>query len=135
MLPQRLRITEATYEHIKRTIGIAPAEQGGMLGGNRNDFIVVHFHLDDTATQTEVSYSPNYKKLNKLLDEEWNPAEINLLGFVHSHPPHIRRPSSDDLVYAHRILNAIPQLPYLLLPIIISKADTEAFELHPYAVV
>ena len=133
MVPRRLQITRDIYEQIKRTVGMSPAEQGGILGGDRNDFVVRSFHLDDTANQTGVSYSPNHKKLNQLLDKRWNPAGINLLGFVHSHPPSVRRPSSGDLIYAQRILDTIPQLPYLLSPIVVSKADTGVFELYPYA--
>lgn len=135
MIPRKLRITSDIYEQIKRTVGTVSAEQGGILGGDRNDFVVRSFHLDDAANQTGVTYSPNHKKLNQLLDKRWNPAGINLLGFVHSHPPFVLRPSLGDLIYARRILDTIPQLPYLLLPIVVSKADTGVFELYPYAAV
>ena len=67
--------------------------------------------------------------------EEWNPFGINLLGFVHSHPPGVWRPSGGDIYYAQDILKAIPDLPYLLLPIVKTKPDTGAFDIFPYAAV
>jgi len=70
-----------------------------------------------------------------LFREEWNPFGINLLGFIHSHPPGIWKPSGGDLFYARDILGAIPDLPYLLLPIVKTKPDTGAFDIFPYAAV
>lgn len=117
---------------IQQTIGCHPAEQGGPLGGNRSSGIITDFHFDNSAQRTGASYSPNTEVLNKLFAEDWNPKDINLLGFVHSHPPSFRQPSGGDIEYATRILAAIPELDYLYLPIVMSEPDTGTFALLPF---
>ncbi len=62
------------------------------------------------------------------------PLGVKIVGVVHSHPPGIARPSGGDLIYARDILDKLEELPYLLLPIIESAADTGRFSLHPYAI-
>jgi len=130
-----LSMTPLVWKQIKESVGNLPAETGGPLGGSRDTFLVERFHFDRSARQSGVTYSPDYKELNRIFREEWNPEGINLLGFVHSHPPHIWHPSGGDLSYAHDILLAIPDLPYLLLPIVKAKPDTGEFELVPFAAV
>jgi proteasome lid subunit RPN8/RPN11 len=132
---RKLRILEPVLREIERTIGSMPAEQGGALGGDRETGIVTHFHFDHSARQTGASYSPDHEFLNRLFKDEWNPAGINLLGFVHSHPPSFRRPSGGDIFYSQRILEYIPELERLFLPIIVTRPDTGSFEIFPYAVV
>lgn len=128
-------ISTTTLRQISESIGSRPAEQGGALGGNRDDDIVTHFFFDRSARRTGATYSPDHHRLNRLFDEKWNPAGINLLGFVHSHPPGCFSPSSGDIEYAERILEAIPKLKHLYLPIVMTKPDTGRFELIPYAAV
>lgn len=127
-----LKITESVLREIYLTIGSRPAESGGPLGGNRASGVVSHFHFDHSAAQTGVTYSPDYQFLNQLFENEWNPNGINLLGFVHSHPPSFRQPSGGDLEYAKRILKAIPELDGLYLPIVVTKPDTGTFEIFPF---
>ena len=131
----RLRISQPVLDDIRGSLGRLPAERGGVLGGSRADGIVSHFYFDAQADRTGGTYSPDYQTVNMLFKEEWNPAGINLLGFVHSHPPGIRHPSCGDLVYACQILQAIPELPALLLPIVMSEPDAGRFEFIPYAAV
>lgn len=130
-----LQITKPMLEKIYATVGRLPAEHGGALGGSREDGIVRYYHFDDTAQRTGATYSPNHRFLNQLFKEQWNPKGINLLGFVHSHPPGVRRPSYGDVIYAERILEYIPELDRLLLPIVISEANTGRFEILPYAAI
>lgn len=127
-----LIITESVLREIYFTIGSCPAESGGPLGGSRTSGVVTNFHFDHSAAQTGVTYSPDYQLLNQLFADDWNPKEINLLGFVHSHPPGCRQPSGGDLEYAERILEAIPELDGLYLPIIVTKPDTGSFEIFPF---
>ena len=129
-----LKMTEAVVREIYRTIGKRPAEFGGALGGDRETGLITHFQFDDAASRTGATYSPNTDFLNKLFADDWNPKGINLLGFVHSHPRGFRHPSGGDLYYAHQILTAIPELPQLFLPIVMSESDTGRFELLPYGV-
>jgi hypothetical protein len=103
-----------------------------MLGGQRVAGLVTHFHFDKSGSRSFATYSPDHVQLTKLLGEMWNPAGINLLGFVHSHPGRYSHPSPGDLVYAERILEAIPDLERLLLPIVIVGPEPE---FHPFAAV
>src|SRR5262249_45172427 len=130
----RLQITRSVMEEIRKTIGGKPAEQGGVLGGSRKDGVVRHFYFDEGAARTGITYSPNVTTINKLLIEEGNPMEINLLGFVHSHPG-LRQPSKGDLEYARKILAAIPELRRLYLPIVITESDSGCYELIAFAAV
>ena len=130
-----LRITAPVLEEIRRQIGDRRAEHGGILGGSREDGVVRHFYFDGTARRTGGTYSPDHITVNRLFKDEWNPAGINLLGFVHSHPSGFRRPSGGDLVYARNILQVIPELDRLLLPIVITRPDSGKFELLPFNIV
>ncbi|MGI8467323.1 MAG: ThiF family adenylyltransferase [Pyrinomonadaceae bacterium] len=127
-----LIISELVLREIYQTVGLRRAENGGPLGGSRSSGIVTHYHFDNSAHRTGATYSPNAELLNKLFAEEWNPQDINLLGFVHSHPPGFRQPSGGDIEYASRILAAIPKLEYLYLPIVMTKPDTGSFSLLPF---
>lgn len=113
-----LVITETVLDAIARTIADLPAEQGGLLGGSYEDGVVRYYYFDHTSARSGATYSPDHVLLTKLLETDWNPRGVRLLGFVHSHPPGCSKPSGGDLVYARRILEAIPDLPRLLLPII-----------------
>ena len=116
----QLQISKTVLDQIRQSIGRLPPESGGLLGGARETGVVTHFHFDDCAKCTGVTYTPDFESLNRLLSEHWNPKGIRLLGFVHSHPPWIRRPSTGDLAYAERLLKANQELDRLLLPIAIS---------------
>ncbi len=79
-----LVILKSVMQEIENTIGMSRAEQGGPLGGNRNSGVITDFHFDNSAHRTSATYSPNIELLNKLFADDWNPQNINLLGFVHS---------------------------------------------------
>ena len=120
-----LVITETVLDAITRTIAALPAEQGGLLGGRYEDGVVRYYYFDHTSDRSGATYSPDHVLLTKLLEADWNPHGIRLLGFVHSHPPGCNQPSGGDLTYARRILEAIPDLPRLLLPIITKPIDSD----------
>lgn len=133
--PAPLVLTSRAHEALRRTIGAQPAETGGPLGGRRGSGVVEHLAADPTARRNSVQYYPDQPAVNALLRERWNPAGVNLLGFAHSHPYGAVRPSGQDLRYATQILDAIPELDRLLLPIVQSSADGPAFAVHGYAAV
>jgi proteasome lid subunit RPN8/RPN11 len=130
-----LYLDREVYDQIARTVGRKRAEQGGALGWREDERVVRYFQFDDTAARTGATYSPDSATLNAMFQNDWNPRGIRLAGFVHSHPPGLTRPSSGDLAYAKRILAAIPDLPYLLLPIAQTVPDTGEFRLVPFVVV
>jgi proteasome lid subunit RPN8/RPN11 len=130
----RFCLARDVYEEIARTVGSKKAEQGGALGWREDERVVRYFRFDDTAATTGATYSPDDKALNAMFQRDWNPRGIRLAGFVHSHPSGLARPSSGDLAYSKRILAAIPDLPYLVLPIAQTVPDTGEFRLVPFLV-
>lgn len=129
----QLCLTVDVLAAIRASVGSHSPETGGMLGGSREDYVVRHFHFDSTAQRNRATYSPDHMMLNRLLSQEWNPNGINFLGFIHSHPGGPPHPSRGDEIYAARILGAIPDLRYLLLPIVILEAQGGGFKIHPFA--
>ena len=134
-MKQTLRMTAQVFAEIERTVGSLPAEQGGILGGNPNEGVISHYHFDAEGSRTGVTYSPNAKLLTELLQKEWNPRGIRLMGFVHSHPRSFRRLSSGDIFYAERILGVNEEMAALYLPLVMSAGDAGRFEFLPFAVV
>src|SRR4051812_42297363 len=110
-----IKMTLAVYEAIRRSIGNANAETGGMLGGSFSEQTITDFFYDSAASRSAAAYSPDTKTVNDLLTKEWNPSGVRLFGFVHSHPAGIRQPSRGDEIYAERILSHNPELPFLAL--------------------
>jgi proteasome lid subunit RPN8/RPN11 len=130
--PEPLYVTDTVLRRIGATVGAMRAEHGGMLGGRRIRGTITDYHFDAVALRTSATYTPTTSMLNALLRDEWNPSGIDLLGFVHSHPRGMWRPSAGDRVYAEQILAAIPGMDRLLLPIAESRPDTRRFVLHPF---
>jgi proteasome lid subunit RPN8/RPN11 len=129
-----LCLSREVYDEIAQTVGSLSAEEGGALGWEEDERVVRYFRFDRTARSTGATYSPDYETLNTMFRDDWNPRGIRLAGFVHSHPPGLARPSAGDLLYAERILAAIPDLPCLLLPIVQTAPDTGTFLLVPFVV-
>lgn len=131
-IPQKLHITSEVLGQIRDTIGSMPAEQGGILGGSREEGGISHFFFDRNAKdRSSSSYTPNVKKLNRIIKHRWKPQGIDFIGFVHSHPPYTLAPSVGDREYAKRILEDM-DLPYLLIPIVTTIPDTDSFCLFPF---
>lgn len=128
-------LTAAVARSIRHSVGALPAEHGGPLGGVRGSGVVHDFHHDLSSARTRGTYYPAVDEVNRVMREEWNPRNVNLLGFVHSHPGGATRPSRNDVEYASRIMDAIPELDRFLLPIVQSAADTGTFEIRGFAAV
>lgn len=126
----RVNMTQEVFNKIKETIGEKRAETGGMLGIKNG--IIENFYFDQLGSCSGITYSPDVDSINKLLNREWNPNGINLIGFIHSHPAGIIAPSHGDKVYAQRILNAIPDMEYIYLPIVQSSGNMVDFKVYSY---
>lgn len=133
--PAPIVFTTPAWNNVRDTVGARRAESGGPLGGSRGSGVVEEFVDDTTADMTAVTYYPDFQGLNTLFRERWNPAGVNLLGVIHSHPRGAVRPSRNDLEYADRILAGIPELDRFLLPIAQTRPDTGRFTVHGYAAV
>lgn len=134
-VPDRLRVTDDVMERIRHEIGMRPAEFGGALGGDPVEGVVRHFEFDPGASRSRGTWSPDVARLNQLFKEEWNPRGIRLMGFVHSHPGGIPHPSGGDEVYARAILEAVDDMGYLMLPIVMTEPDTGCFEMSAHVAV
>jgi proteasome lid subunit RPN8/RPN11 len=130
--PEEIRMTLAVYEKIRNTIGASRAETGGMLGGDIKNGTITHFFYDKNASRSAVTYSPDTETVNRLLTEDWNPAGVRLVGFVHSHPASFFRPSGGDEIYAARILAHNKEQKFMVLPIVQSSADTREFAMRTF---
>ncbi|MDA1231858.1 MAG: hypothetical protein O2856_13885 [Planctomycetota bacterium] len=74
-----LQMTRDVYDAIRTEIGNRRPEQGGMLGGDREEGVIRSFHFDDSARRTGGTYTPDHVFLNRLLDEDWNPKGIEAI--------------------------------------------------------
>jgi hypothetical protein len=124
-------MTMTVLLNIIKTIGLRPAESGGILGGKSNT--LTHYGFDKTSDATRVTYSPDVEAVNKQLNL-WNESAVRLSAFVHSHPGKNNKPSGGDLVYAKSILGGIDDMECLWLPIVNTIPDTEAFTITPWVV-
>jgi hypothetical protein len=114
---------------VMSALSAGPPERGMLMFGFVKDGVVRQVLLDDTARCTSASYTPDFERLNRLCTEMFTPVDLVPLGFVHSHPGMLSRPSGADLEYAERILEANPYLQRLLLPIVTLEGG---FAFHPY---
>lgn len=134
-------VSASVYEEIRKVIGVHHAERGGMLVGDRQDpFRVRLHHYDAGGSMGAAMYDPDYHALNRALKELYEPNGLDMLGFVHSHPAGVRRPSGDwggnvgDMAYASATLQANPDLQVFLMPIVMTVPDSGKFEVLPFLV-
>lgn len=129
--PRVMRISWSALRTIIDTVGRRPAESGALLCGPEGGEHISQAHFDTGTYANGAAWSPNVASLNAKL-KSLNASLIRMYGFVHSHPVSITSTSGADADYAARILGAIPDMPYMWMPIVISAADAGCFELHPY---
>ena len=129
-----VKIRRSTFERIKLTVGKIPAEQGGILLGNRdgNDrekFVIEDFVFDNEAKTSAGTYTFNHEFLNRILKAAY--PNFQLVGYLHSHPPRCRELSLPDRRYFSEQFKYI-ETEKFITPIVISEADTGRFEFIPY---
>lgn len=128
-------MTSEVYERIRGTVGAAEVEQGGPLGGDLGTGLVSEFFYDAGGACDSSSYSPDVATLNGVFRHDWGPRGISLLGFVHSHPRGFPQPSIGDAGYAADLLDSLPGLDRLLLPIVDSSLDGWGFACRGFVAV
>lgn len=130
--------TEKAYSDIMDTVGKFPAESGGILLGNRGDYIIQKFIFDGKGSTGPASYDPDVAFLNREVKKEWDENGLALLGFIHSHPRGYSRLSGDmgngigDIGYIKKIFSVMPKLDKFLAPIMYSSADGGECTIFPY---
>jgi len=127
-----LEITWSALRVIIDTVGSRAAESGALLCGAEGSTRVSQAHFDTGSRNTGGTFSPDTATLNALM-KTLNGEGIRLQGFVHSHPSGFLRPSGGDALYAARILDAIPDLPFMWMPIVQAEPDNGHFSLRAFA--
>lgn len=120
----KITITQEVFDEIKATIGKAPAETGGVLGGDPTTGVVTHFYYDRQSETSPVVYHVIADRINPVL-AEWNAAGVHLMGMIHSHLRRHLNPSDPDIRFGHRLISRPDNvaLPHFLIPIVQSAAD------------
>jgi proteasome lid subunit RPN8/RPN11 len=130
-------ILASVLDEIVATIAAHPPESGGLLGGDRDGQRITRYLFDNSAGTSGATYSPNTEIINSTLDLWDEDGGDKIIGFIHSHPGGYDQPSPGDQVYAARILQAIPAMSRILLPIAVFRgrpysAEVE-FLIKPFA--
>jgi len=128
-----MTILPQVCEEIKAFIGLHPAERGGILGRNEQG-IITRFIADPGAITDATTYTPNVERINQEI-QKWKSEGISFAGFIHSHPPGVMHLSSADVSYAGTILEAMPKLDKLWLPIAMTVPDSGTFKIIPFAAI
>ena len=136
-----IEIRHEALAAIEYIVGSQPAECRGLLIGTRkNPFRIEEFCFDRRGSRSGGAYDPDYRELNRVLKRVYEPRGLDFLGFVHSHPAGVKRPSGDwgnnqgDLAYCQALLEANPDLSAFLMPIVMTVPDTGRFDVIPYVV-
>ena len=111
-----VHIYRTVYEEMKSALLRYPPEHGGVLGAKRGEPIS-KFYFDESGVSTSDSYTPDYVKINAILDQ-WELEDVVMVGIAHSHEETEIMPSCGDLFYCERIFLANPKLEKFILPIV-----------------
>jgi hypothetical protein len=126
---QTFTILVEPFVQMYQTIGCQPAEQGGVLGGDREQDLITAYYHDVHATRTSVQYDPSFEAINRGVFPVWG---VDLIGVGHTHPG-LPEPSSGDLVYANQLLNHMTRLRKFFMPILLPEQNNGGiFKFLPY---
>lgn len=93
-----------------------PPEQGGIIG-MKSGVICEYAHDIKLAGVYEVSYVPDTRSLNKII-EEWYKNGIDFAGIIHSHPDGKESLSIGDMNYAKLLFDCNSELDFAYFPIV-----------------
>ncbi len=110
-----ISICRNTFDEIQNALGTRKPECGGVLGARPNEPIS-KFYFDISGISTDDSYTPDYEKINEIL-EEWAKDGVQMVGMIHSHGNEGNFPSCGDLYYCEQIIRSNPSIKEFLLPI------------------
>ena len=121
---------ESAFGSIVNTIGRLPAETGGVLMGNENDYVIRKFIFDKKAKTTDCTYTFDTEYLNHEIHKVWEEEQLVCIGIIHSHPFGCECLSNEDVRYFNNLFNHIHR-PLLLTPIVQTMNDG-IFKIIPY---
>lgn len=115
----RMRVAISILRSIMNTVGAAPPESGGILGGPKDSDDITEFVRDEGGTWTGTRYTPDHEGLNRTLRDDWKPHGLDFKGFVHSHPDGYTQLSPGDLRYIRDIFACNPGMRVFMAPIVL----------------
>lgn len=107
-------------DKIMNSVGARPPESGGILLATTDLAEITEFYFDETADCSAITYTPDIRTLQKKLDEEWAPRNLDFVGFVHSHPG-MDCLSAGDLDYIARFFECNSELTRFIAPIVVPE--------------
>lgn len=115
-----MKITRDAYLKLLHAFPAVPPEAGGILGRAEGSAAVTHFVFDAGLPQYDRAvYTPDTAFLNAQI-AALAAQGIRFCGIVHSHPPGQTTLSGADLLYARRVLAAMPpSVETLYFPIVL----------------
>lgn len=116
-----VRISSEVLDEFRKTVGLYPAETGGMIACRGKAELVDIWHFDKTSKNTSTSYSYDVEETTAV-SKEWKDKGYICAGFVHSHPESVRRPSYDDIATAMVLMDYF-QNDFFYMPIIMSERN------------
>ena len=123
-----VKIHKNVYEQIFSEFTSHAPECGGVLGA-MSDGDISEFYFDISGKSTEESYTPDYIKINEILENDWAKRGVQMIGIVHSHGNAGDFPSCGDIYYCEQIMKNA-NIREFILPI----ATVNPFTLHMYVV-
>jgi len=110
-------ISRPVYEEILFALGTRAPEVGGVLLGPKNNRLVTHFIFDEGGQSADTTFTLDHLGLNQII-APYLSCNLDIKGFVHSHPSGYPRPSTGDREYLARLLsNPRNQTEELFFPI------------------
>ena len=132
MKSQKINVTKEVYDQVCQTIGKHPVETGGILGSSNGGQTIDHYYFDFTARTTGGTYTPDTNVLNRVI-AIWNAKDVELVGFIHSHPKCCTTPSRADFRYVKDIMNALEIHGKFLMPIVnVNSPANGQIKIYPY---
>ena len=122
------KIHKNVYDAMESAFTSRIPECGGVLGAIPDEAIS-EFYFDISGLCTEESYTPDYIRINEILENDWAKRGVQMVGIVHSHGNVGDFPSCGDLYYCEQIMKNA-DIAEFMLPIV----TLEPFKLHWYTV-
>lgn len=127
----KMQITETAFNEIINFIGAKPAESGGALFGEEDDYVIRKFVPDINAKTSRATYTINTDYINPVIKKLWEEEGLSLIGIIHSHPRGYSSLSGPDLQYFGDLLTTSLKRKRFYAPIVFTIPDG-GFKLFPH---
>jgi hypothetical protein len=128
---QEMILTQTVYEKIKKSIGVFPAERGGILVCKRAFPTIDDYIFDEGAFKTTI-YQPNDSYINFQLIKQ----KVQIYGVIHSHKDTWTLSSQDkQIAFSYLTSMKNSHLSSFFMPIVKTIPDTGEFKIIPFIAV